>query len=259
MKMVAAAKLRAVQNQLDRVRNFAKPLTTAWPSKPVTEGVEKTLIVPITSDRGLCGSVNSAIARRTKAMLRESADAKSQPTLFTIGSKGTSALERHYPKNFVMNISEAYKFKVISFKQVCMLADLIQQQQFDKLEFLYNRFKNLLTFDTTIETIYSYRLALPAARDHLAKFEIENDGYTDVLQNLYEFRTAVRLYHCLQENSTAEQSSRMNAMSNSSKSAGEMLGGLRLVYNRTRQAKITTELIEIVSGAISVEEDQKKE
>jgi len=96
-------------------------------------------------------------------------------------------------------------------------------------------------------------LALENATDITSKYEVESGGYANILRDLYEFRVAVRLWHMFNENMTTEMSSRMNAMSNSSKAAGEMLQALTMQYNRTRQAKITTELIEIVSGAVAIE------
>jgi len=257
MKMVAAAKLRSVQNQLDLVRSFQKGVSELWPlpATELKEGIDKQLFVVLTSDRGLCGSVNSAVVRKSRTLLQEAVAAKRAVSIVCLGDKGKSALERNWGKNIVWNISEAQKTKQLSFRQVAQFADMLNAEQFDRLDLTFNRFKNLLAFETVTETMYSYNhsLAIVKANTAFAKYDIESAGYPTVLRDLYEFRTAVRLYHAFQESATSEQSARMNAMGNSSKSANEMMDALRLVYNRTRQAKITTELIEIISGATAAE------
>jgi len=255
MKMVAAAKLRSVQNQLDLVRSFQKGVSELWPTADLKEGIDKQLCVVLTSDRGLCGSVNSAVVRKSRTLLAEAVAAKRAVSIVCLGDKGKSALERNWGKNIVWNISEAQKSKQLSFRQVAQFADMLNAEQFDRLDLTFNRFKNLLAFETVTETMYSYNhsLAIVKATPALAKYDVESGGYPTVLRDLYEFRTAVRLYHAFQESATSEQSARMNAMGNSSKSANEMMDALRLVYNRTRQAKITTELIEIISGATAAE------
>jgi len=138
------------------------------------------------------------------------------------------------------------------------LTDLLLAQNFDRHDILFNRFRTLLSFETTQEKLYSWKVLSPLVTQQFSKYEIESEGYSDVMRNLYEFRSAVRLYHLFQENVTSEQSARMNAMGNSSKNASEMQDALRLLYNRTRQAKITTELVEIISGAAAADKAKKK-
>jgi F-type H+-transporting ATPase subunit gamma len=255
MKMVAAAKLRSVQSQLELVRSFQQGLTDLWPSTEVKEGVEKRLFVVLTSDRGLCGSVNSAVVRKSRTLMNEALAQKKNVSVVLLGDKGKSALERVFGKSFLWNISEAQKAKTMSFRQASQFADQINKESFDRLDITYNRFKNLLAFETVTEPIYSFNHALASlkANPSFNKYEVESGGYSNIIKDLYEFRVAVRIFHAFQESATSEQSARMNAMGNSSKSANEMMDSLRLIYNRTRQAKITTELIEIISGAIAAE------
>jgi len=151
------------------------------------------------------------------------------------------------------HLNEYAKLKSLQFKQVAMWADRLLAENVDEMTILYNRFKNLLTSEQKEEKLYGTKLALENATDITSKYEVESGGYANILRDLYEFRVAVRLWHMFNENMTTEMSSRMNAMSNSSKAAGEMLQALTMQYNRTRQAKITTELIEIVSGAVAIE------
>jgi len=260
MKMVAAAKLRSVQNQLDIVRKFQQGITDSWPVGDIKdESVHKNALLVITSDRGLCGSINSQCSRQARRYMDDFLKAKKPLETICFGDKGKSALERVYNKTFTLTVNEIYKSKVMSFKQASMLANQLNTVEFDQLDIIYNRFKNLLSFETLRDRIYSYPFLSSSIPSTFSTFSIENGGgFTETMQNFHEFRTAVRLYHCFQESATSEQSARMNAMGNSAKSAGEMQDALRLMYNRTRQAKITTELIEIISGASSAEDSKKK-
>jgi len=260
MKMVAAAKLRSVQSQLEIVRNFQKGITDAWPLPPIKEdAIQKNALVVITSDRGLCGSINSQCSRQARRYIDEFLKAKKPIETICFGDKGKGAIERVYGKTFALTVAEGYKSKVMSFKQAAMLANSLSEVQFDQVDILYNRFKNLLSFETLRDKLYSYTFLGPHIPTTFSSFSIENGGgFAETMKNFAEFRLAVRLFHCFQENATSEQSARMNAMGNSAKNAGEMQDALRLIYNRTRQAKITTELIEIISGATSAESGKKK-
>jgi len=252
MKMVAAAKLRSVENQLHVVRNFQAGLTEALATlTEVKDKPKKKLLVCITSDRGLCGALNSTIARQARPMLNSAIATNENLRLVTFGEKGRSAMERVYGRVFALSFNELYRNKTLSFRQVLQFADFLRAEGFDEIEILYNRFKNLLTFEPKREKLYSYEYLAPHMSTLFSKFELENNLNKDLLKSLFEFRLAIRLFHMLQESVASEQSARMNAMDNSSKSASEMQDSLRLVYNRTRQSKITTELIEIISGSVS--------
>jgi F-type H+-transporting ATPase subunit gamma len=263
MKMVSAAKLRAVQAQLDTVRSFQAGITNVWPQPkeqdlPATDGVKKCLVC-ITSDRGLCGAINSSISKQAKVTLKQAEASSTDVAVVALGDKGKSALERGFKSHFKLSIAENYRAKAMPFKQAAMVADLLLAQGFDRMEFLYNRFKNAVSFETTREVMYSLRLLSPLVNSQFSKYSIESGGYNmSVLRSLYEYRVAVRLYHMFQESATSEQSARMSAMDNSSKNATEMLGKLQLLYNRARQSKITTELCEIIGGAESLKAGQVK-
>jgi F-type H+-transporting ATPase subunit gamma len=259
MKMVAAAKLRSVQNQLDVVRKFQHGVTEAWPNPPVkAESIQNNVLVIVTSDRGLCGSINSQCARQSRRHLDELLKAKKPVQTVCFGDKGKAALERVYGKTYSLTVSEGYKSKVMSFKQAAMLANFLNYMEFDQLEIIFNRFKNLLAFETVKDKIFSYKYLRPHVPSQFSQYALEDGGgFPETMKNFHEFRMAVRLFHCFQENMTSEQSARMNAMGNSAKNAGEMQDALRLIYNRTRQAKITTELIEIISGATSATSKKK--
>lgn len=251
MKMVAVAKLRAVQSHLEIVRKFQTAITPLFEdvvTKP--EDVKKRLVVVVTADRGLCGSVNSQTSRKVRSMAKEMDAKNADYSIACLGEKGAKALERMFATNYTVCLTDLSKFKTPSFQQACLLADHLYSQSFDQVEIVYNRFKNMISFVNTTEVGFSFNtLNLQGIQSSLKDFEIDEDGHRDMLRNLHEFRFAVRIYHILQENATSEQSSRMNAMGGSSKNAEAVIGNLQLLYNRTRQAKITTELMEIVSGA----------
>jgi len=268
--MVASAKLRKTQDALTVARTFVKPMNDLWPSdetvvvnatdeaKVIANEVKgkKYLFVAITADRGLCGSVNSAIGRAGKNklnILTKSADVD----IVLFGEKGRAALERGFNKNFSLAISDYTKLKKSTFKNAATLSSVfLQSTEYEVGEILYNRFKNLMTFDTVSSPVLPTAKLLESTKLYE---EYELEGEADVLENLAEFRTAVRFFGLFAESETVELSQRVNAMSSSSKNAGEMLDSLRLKYNRGRQAKITTELIEIISGATAAENSQKGE
>jgi ATP synthase F1 gamma subunit len=256
MKLVSAAKLRSTQQQLDIVRNFSAGIIQVWPE---VEGAQKTLegavlVVPISSDRGLCGSANSTIARRTKAHIAELLSQKVPVAIATMGMKSKSALERLYASSFQFDMAEGYKTKVFHFKQACMVQDILNTIKWGRMDIVHNWFKNLLTFDTKILSLYSFDSQATKLNTLFGgKYEVEDGGYTvQLFRNMHEFRSAVALFSCFQENLTSEMSARMNAMSSSTKAAGEMGTALQLIYNRTRQQRITTELIEIISGTVAL-------
>jgi F-type H+-transporting ATPase subunit gamma len=265
MKMVAAAKMRSVQALLEDSRAFAEPMENSWNAATFDKAVDdtvpqgaisddadsKVLVVPIASDRGLCGAVNSYINKRVKLLVAEMEDAGKEVHMFPFGEKAKAGLERVYADRFVGLITDVGKQKAVTFKQVCAMSEHVLKQDVSEINFVFNEFKSAIAYETHVMTEPSLVRAV-ARRDMWADFDIEG-GEEEVLESLYEFRTAVRLYHYFIESATSEQSARMSAMDNSSKNAGEMLGKLHLQYNRTRQAKITTELIEIISGAAAAE------
>jgi len=259
MKMVAAAKLRRSQDALESSRAFAKSITAAWPdvelkdeAKTAAEAKNRALI-GITSDKGLCGAVNSVVIRAIKARLNGLTQQEKEtnpPQVVLLGEKARLGLERLYKDFFVFTVSEQSKLKRLSFKQACLVVDEFSQFNFGDSIILYNYFKNMISYETRAVPWLSYETAI-SKPEMFQQFDVEGDN--EFWQNFYEFRNAVRLYHYFAESETSELSSRMNAMGGSAKNAGEMLDKLRLKYNRTRQTRITTELIEIISGAVALE------
>jgi len=243
MKMVAAVKLRGSQMRLDVAREFAKDIEDVW---KVESEEPEDLVVAISSDKGLCGGVNSAIQR----MVRDDVmDGEQQIILY--GEKARPGLERLFADRFLLTLSDLGNNREVSFRNVGVLVDFWLSQKWNKSFLYYNYFKSMISYVTSKEEFASYE---KSTEDMSNFYPYEIEGDIEVLENLYEFRVGVSFYHYLCENDTSTLSSRMNAMDNSSKNAGEMIESLTMQMNRARQAKITTELIEIISGAAAVED-----
>lgn len=250
MKMVSAAKLRGDQNRLAAAIPFA-----AW-TNPIT-GTEveletldvsnfpgKNLFVVMTTDKGLCGGVNTILTRMTKAAISKlDADGK-KVDLFVCGEKGRAQLRRTHGNRYVGTATD--RQMPYTFELATALAQEVLNGEYDAVHLLYNKFKSAIVY---IPSVKSVTPLLDPASPFLFNYEVEPENDPETLQNFYEYTLATKMYHVLLDNATSEQSSRMSAMENASKNAGEMLGKLNLQYNRARQARITTELIEIISGA----------
>jgi len=243
MKMVAAVKLRGSQARLDVAREFSKDVEDIW---NVEDDSPEDLVVGISSDKGLCGAVNSSIQRLIRDDIK---DGNQKVILF--GEKARPGLERMFKERFITTISDMGNNKPVSFRNACVFTDFWLAEKWNKSFLYYNYFKSMISYVTSKVPFSSMEKSLEDV-SNFYPYELEGD--VEVLQNLYEFRMGCATYHYLCENDTSTLSSRMNAMDNSSKNAGEMIETLTMKMNRARQAKITTELIEIISGASAVDE-----
>jgi len=251
MKMVSAAKLRGDQQRLAAAAPFA-----GWAANvtgahkdlenlPVTDFPQKNLIVCMTSDKGLCGGVNTILCRMTRQLIARLEDAKKDYDLIVLGEKGRGQLRRKFSEKILMSATD--RMMPYSFDLTCALTqEVLTSGEYEAIHLLYNKFKSAIAYVPSVKTITPM---LDPATPYLNDIAVEPDNDAETLQNFFEFTLASQMYHSLMENCTSEQSSRMNAMENASKNAGEMIGKLTLQYNRARQARITTELIEIISGA----------
>lgn len=265
MKMVAAAKLRNAQTALTVGKAFIGGLEKAW--APVENKLtgKSPLIVAFSSDKGLCGGVHSVIQKEVRALLAQAIEGNKEeanPSVFVIGERCKSGLERSYAQYFLETVTESGKLKPISFLQASQIADLVLENQksdelkrYDQTLVIYNRYKSAISYVPTVMAVPS---PVPNAEEEkwFEKFEFEGNK-EEVLESYHQFRTACRFYYWTLEAQVSEQSSRVTAMDNSSTNAKEMLDKLNIVYNRNRQARITTELIEIISGASAAAEQVK--
>lgn len=250
MKMVSAAKLRGDQMRLAAATPFARWAAAVTgedkelESWDVAELPKKNLFIILTTDKGLCGGVNSILTRTLKSKLNMIRSEGKDFDMVVVGDKGRSQLRRSHGDHIL--VSAADRATPYNFELASALAQDALNGEYDQIHLVYNKFISAIAYTTSVKTISPL---LDPAAEYLYDFEVEPEKDPETLQSFYEYTLGTQLYHAMMENATSEQSSRMNAMENASKNAGEMIDSLNLQYNRARQARITTELIEIISGA----------
>ncbi len=265
MKMVAAAKLRRAQEQAENGRPYAERMgamlqnlsATVDPqslSSPLLKGTGNDnihLLVVITSDRGLCGAFNSSVVREARrAVLRLEAAGRTVKIL-CVGRKGRDGLKKDCGKHIVKTIGDLGKPR-LSYADAQKISDTITEMfaagAFDICSVIYNEFRSVISQVVTTEQLIP--VALPA-NDNAAVTTpyIYEPDEAALIEELLPKNLLVKLYTALLESAASEQGARMTAMDNATRNAGDMIKGLTLNYNRTRQAYITKELIEIISGA----------
>jgi len=253
MKMVAASKMRIDVQRLDRGKDFGiRTVSTIFANesylqkKNLNISVKKTLIVPITSDRGLCGSVNSGIVREVKQTI---APNRSAYRIFSIGEKGTTGLLR--PARDLLVFAATELSSPMNYATAAALAYKINEtasEDCEQIQLIYNEFRSIIS--TVIRKVEVWPKKQFAQQfKHVVKYETSEPDKEYTQQYYFELYSSSLLYHALLHNAASEQSARMNAMENASKNAKEILDKLTLLYNKARQARITMELVEVVSGA----------
>ncbi|MDE2514571.1 MAG: F0F1 ATP synthase subunit gamma [Rhodospirillales bacterium] len=272
MKMVAASKLRRAQAQVEAARPYAvrmermlgalaASIPTDSPSAPpllVGTGMNQThLLVPITADRGLAGAFNASIGRATRALARRLESEGKTVKILAVGRKGRDFLRRELASRMIGDVSYAGK-RQIEFSDVQDLAeritDMLHDHQFDVCTLVYNRFQSVISQVVTEQQLIPAPIpANDTGADLLggAAYEFEPDEET-ILTRLLPQNLAVQIYRAVLESVAGEHGARMTAMDNSTRNAGDMIKRLSQNYNRARQANITKELIEIISGAEAV-------
>uniref|UniRef100_A0A1W7RAX5 F-ATPase gamma subunit n=1 Tax=Hadrurus spadix TaxID=141984 RepID=A0A1W7RAX5_9SCOR len=247
MKMVSAAKYARAERDLKPARPYGQETQTFYECTELAKDEKKpcTLVVAMTSDRGLCGGIHTNVAKKVKSMLTgEGQNIK----VICIGDKSRALLQRQYGKNILMVFNE-YGKKPPSFADAVKVANAILESghEFNKGLVIYNRFKTVVSYITTEAPIFSLD-AISSAE----KLNVYDSLDAEVIHSYQEFSLASIIYYAMKENACSEQSSRMTAMDGATKNAGEMIEKLTLTFNRTRQAVITRELIEIISGAAAL-------
>jgi F-type H+-transporting ATPase subunit gamma len=269
MKMVAAAKLRRAQTQAEASRPYAKRMAQMMsaiaagaadnPNAPkllVGNGADKThLLVAITADRGLAGAFNSNIGRHVRNKVRKLESEGKSVKILAIGRKGHDYFKRDMAGQ-ILGTSNFVGRKSLEFHDAEAIAETIiaafREQKFDVCTLIFNRFVSVMT--QTVNETPLIPAALPTANDNGTEnqnYEFEPDDGT-LLDRLLPRNLAVQIYAALLENSAGFFASQMTAMDNATRNAGEMIKKLSLNYNRARQANITKELIEIISGSEAV-------
>lgn len=258
MKMVSAAKLKG-----DEGRRATAIAFNTWadalngPPKMLEDATfeelpQRVLIVPITSDKGLCGGVNSFITRNVKNCVRALSEQGKEADIALIGDKGRGQLRRVHGDKIKLSMTELVAPGNFTLAGA-IASELIAAGagDYDAVVIMYNAFVNAATYHQMYKVIKPF--SGEGEAEPLLAYEFEPDTKSEVLTDLQEYLLTSQIYHSLMDGAAAEQSSRMTAMENASKNAGEMIESLTLQYNRARQARITTELIEIISGASALE------
>ncbi len=269
MKMVAAAKLRKAQENAEKGRPYSQKMQNIIlnltksindpsnaPKLLVGTGEDKTyLCVVLTADRGLCGGFNSNICKLAKNNFKKILQDGKELKIITVGSKGLDQIKREYGKFIIKKFSFKDK-KQITFKEAELIGseiiNLFDKNEFDKCILFYNNFKNVITQIPQAQQIIPVENKSSETSDKNSfsyEYEPEED---EILEDLLPKNISTQVFKAFLENAASEQGSRMTAMDNATRNAGDLVDKLTINYNRSRQASITKELIEIISGAESL-------
>ncbi len=269
MKMVAAAKLRKAQENAEKGRPYSQKMQNIIlnltksindpknaPKLLVGTGEEKKyLCVVLTADRGLCGGFNSNICKLAKNEFKKIINGGNNLKIMTVGSKGLDQIKREYGKYVIKKFSFKDK-KQISFNEANIVGKeiitLFEKGEFDKCILFYNNFKNVITQIPQAQQIIPAETKKPEDdKEEVMSYEFEPEE-DEILEELLPKNISTQVFKALLENAASEQGSRMTAMDNATRNAGDLVDKLTINYNRSRQASITKELIEIISGAESL-------
>jgi F-type H+-transporting ATPase subunit gamma len=264
MQMVAAAKLRRAQEAAEQSRSYAERFDAVMgglassvsgsdsaPKLLSGTGSDKNqLLIVLTSERGLCGGFNTNITKLARKHAQDLIAAGKTVKIFTVGKKGRDQLKRDYSAMFVGHIDMS-EVKRMSYSDAQAVArDILNRfddTQFDVATLFYSRFQNVVTQIPTAQQIIPFKIPDGyAAADTLYDYEPDEEA---ILADLLPRAISTSIFSALLENGASEQGARMSAMDNATRNAGEMIDKLTIEYNRSRQAVITSELIEIISGA----------
>ena len=269
MKMVAAAKLRRAQENAEKGRPFSEKMNNIILnlSNSITDkdnaskflvGTGKNdvhLCVVITADKGLCGGFNTNICRKAKNYFEKILKEGKTLKIFTVGSKGNDQLKRAYGSYIIESVN--FKgFKRITYKEAeevgSKIIKLFQESKFDVCKIFYNQFKNVMTQIPQAQQIIPVENKKSNEKINLDNFYEFEPEENEILENLLPKNISTQIFKAFLENAASEQGSRMTAMDSATRNAGELVEKLTITYNRSRQAAITKELIEIISGAESL-------
>ena len=268
MKMVAAAKLKKAQESAEKGRPYSKKMQNIIlnltksisdpenaPKLLIGTGSDKThLCVVMTADKGLCGAFNSNICKLAKNHFEKILKEKKNLKIITVGSKGLDQLKRKYEKYIIQKMSFKDK-KKISFNEAeevgKLIIELFKKNEFDKCILFFNNFKNVITQIPQANQIIPTKQKQEKNINDNEVFDFEPDE-DQILEDLLPKNISTQVFRAFLENAASEQGSRMTAMDNATRNAGDLVDKLTINYNRSRQAAITKELIEIISGAESL-------
>ena len=269
MKMVAAAKLRKAQENAEKGRPYSEKMQNIIlnltksindpqnaPKLLIGTGNDNTyLCLVLTADRGLCGGFNSNICKLAKKNFKQIINEGKKLKIITVGSKGLDQIKREYGKYIIKKFSFKNK-KQITYEEAEVIGNeiinLFNNDEFDKCILFYNNFKNVITQIPQAKQIIPIEKKQSIDGDSKTlSYEFEPDE-DEILEDLLPKNISIQIFKAFLENAASEQGSRMTAMDNATRNAGDLVDKLTINYNRSRQASITKELIEIISGAESL-------
>ena len=268
MKMVAAAKLKRAQESAEKGRPYSEKMNNiilnlslgiadkeSAPKLLSGSGKNKIhLCVVMTSDRGLCGGFNANIIKKAKNYFSDVTKEGKEIKIITVGSKGNDQLKRLYGDKIIENISfkESKNANFFDAEKVGkIIIEKFDKEEFDICTIFFNQFKNVITQIPQAQQIIPLNAVNENQENLNESYEFEPDE-DEILKNLLPKNISTQIFKAMLENSASEQGARMSAMDNATRNAGEMVDKLTIEYNRSRQAAITKELIEIISGAESL-------
>ena len=271
MKMVAAAKLRRAQESAessrpysdsmkDLIESISKGYKPSSTDRNLLTGDEKDqihLLILFTSERGLCGGFNSIVTRTLRDKIENLIDQNKTVKIVCVGKKGYNILKRQYSE-MITEVIDMRAVKSITYQDAKNISDKIVKMffdgEFDKCSIFYNEFKSVISQIPTEQQVIPIEIINDEADEEKKEesfFEFE-PGESEILDEILPLNFTVQVFKALLESAASEQGARMSAMDNASRNAGDMIDNLTLFYNRSRQAVITKELIEIISGAEAV-------
>jgi len=269
MKMVAAAKLRKAQENAEKgraysdkmnhiINNLKNSITDISSAPRLLAGTGKSesdLRIVITADRGLCGGFNTNICKKAREYFNKILNSQKKLKIITVGSKGADQLKRNF-KDYIIEKVSFKNVKNISVNEASELTNKIiamfNKEEFDVCTIFYNKFKSVISQEPQAQQIIPVEsLQEDKNNDVDTQYDFEPDE-NEILEHLLPQNITTQIFKAFLENAASEQGSRMSAMDNATRNAGDLIDKLTINYNRSRQAVITKELIEIISGAESL-------
>ena len=270
MKMVAAAKLRRAQESAEKGRAYSDKMNriisnlkstmsdgSSAPKLLIGSGNDQThLCIVMTADRGLCGGFNTNICKKARQYFSEILNKNKTLKIITVGSKGNDQLKRNFSKYIIESISYKH-LKKITVNEASELTSkvikMFENGEFDVCTIFYNKFKSVISQEPQAQQLIPVESEeeQKETQDDEVQYEFEPDQ-EEILEHLLPQNMTTQIFKAFLENAASEQGSRMSAMDNATRNAGDLIDRLTINYNRSRQAVITKELIEIISGAESL-------
>ncbi|KAI0772992.1 ATP synthase F1 gamma [Trametes elegans] len=244
MKMIASTKMNKAQRAMQAGKEYGLANSELFQHATAEDAGKRTLFIVVSSDKGLCGGIHSSVTKATRRVFQEEGKVAEDSPIMVIGDKSKAQLARLLPNNLVMSFNQIGR-DIPTFADAAGVADLILTSgvKYDKIAIVYNKFVSAISYESAIVEVETEELLKESPG--FKAYEMEDD----VTKDLSEFSLANAIYAALVEAHACEQSARRNAMDNASKNASDMINRLTLQYNRGRQAAITNELVDIITGA----------